>query len=393
MGNNHFDYAIIGAGAAGLHLVMAMIQDEYFDKKKIVILEKSNKNTNDRTWSFWEKKLGKWDDILHHSWQYGSFYSDDVMKEMDLKEYRYKTLRSSKFYEHAKKLINNAPNVFWQKQEVIRIEENVDQGAKVICGQAQYKAHHVFDSRIDNDFFEEKDEYTRILQHFKGWFIQTNEKVFDPSKFTMMDFRLRWKDQTSFIYVLPFSETEAMIEFTLFTDELIEDKDYEEKLKQYIHEFLKIKDYKIIEKEKGVIPMTDFPFYKKNKKSVTKIGTAGGWVKPSSGYAFKNCERYSYKLIENIKANKKPSASLFHSRYRWYDALLLDILKNKNELITSLFSMMFKKNSIQEIFTFLDDEGSLKSDLKIIKSFDPFPFLAALIRKYHPKNIFKSKIH
>ena len=374
----HFDYAIIGAGAAGLHLVMAMMQDDFFKDKEILILDKTTKDSNDRTWSFWEKKLGKWDDILHHSWQFGSFYSNDVMKEMDLKEYRYKTLRSSNFYEHAQKLVDAAPNVKWEMDEVNKLEIQHDQKVLIHCNQEQFSAQHVFDSRIDDDFFEEKDNHTRILQHFKGWFIQTEEKVFDPNKFVMMDFRLRWENQTSFTYVLPFSETEAMVEFTLFNDQLIEDEEYEEKLKQYIHEFLKIENYKITEKEKGVIPMTDFPFHKKNNNSITKIGTAGGWVKPSSGYAFKNCERYAYKVIENIKSNKTPSNSLLHPRYRWYDSLLLDMLKNKNELITSLFSMMFKKNSIQDIFVFLDDEGTLKSDLKIIKSFDPIPFLKTL---------------
>ena len=383
MNKNHYDYAIIGAGAAGLHLAMAMIQEDFFNHKKILILDKANKDTNDRTWSFWEKEHGKWDDILHHSWQYASFYGDDVMKEMDLKKYRYKTLRSGKFYQHAKNIIASASHVTWVKEEVIELNNNEDQNEVILkSSENQFVVQHVFDSRIDDDFFKENDGYTRILQHFKGWFIQTEEKVFDPDKFVMMDFRLRWKNQTSFTYVLPFSETEAMVEFTLFNDQLIEDEDYDEKIKQYIYEFLKIENFKIIEKEKGVIPMTDFPFHKKNKKNITKIGTAGGWVKPSSGYAFKNCERYAYKVVENIKANQSPSHSLLHPRYRWYDSILLDILKNKNELIASLFSMMFKKNEIQDIFVFLDDEGTWSSDLKIIKSFDPFPFLKTVGKRF-----------
>ena len=65
---------------------------------------------------------------------------------------------------------------------------------------------------------------------------------------------------------------------------------------------LKIEKYEILEEEMGVIPMTDFPFHKKNNNTLTKIGTAGGWVKPSSGYAFKNCEKYASTVAENIKA-------------------------------------------------------------------------------------------
>ena len=51
---------------------------------------------------------------------------------------------------------------------------------------------------------------------------------------------------------------------------------------------------------------------------------------------------------------------------------------NKNELGVQIFEEMFKNNSIEEIFKFLDNEGTLLSDLSIIKSFSPTPFLSAL---------------
>ena len=50
--------------------------------------------------------------------------------------------------------------------------------------------------------------------------------------------------------------------------------------------------------------MTTYPFYKGSTKNITKIGTAGGWVKPSTGYSFKNCEKYSLRILDNIKERK-----------------------------------------------------------------------------------------
>ena len=47
-----------------------------------------------------------------------------------------------------------------------------------------------------------------------------------------------------------------------------------------------------------------YPFYKESTKNITKIGTAGGWVKPSTGYSFKSCEKYSLKILKNIKKEK-----------------------------------------------------------------------------------------
>ena len=43
MENYHFDYVIIGAGAAGFHLSMAMLRDSFFKKKRILIIEKEDK--------------------------------------------------------------------------------------------------------------------------------------------------------------------------------------------------------------------------------------------------------------------------------------------------------------------------------------------------------------
>jgi lycopene beta-cyclase len=379
--NKHFDYAIIGAGAAGLHLCLAMIESNFFSNKKILILEKDAKTENDRTWCFWEKGKGKWDHLLHHTWKNGYFHCDKYSKNLNLEDYSYKMVRSSSFYQFAKEKINSASNFFWKKEEVLSVESSA-KTANIITKSNSYQTNHIFDSRIEKEFFEENDGFVKLLQPFKGWIIKTEKPAFDTSSFVMMDFRLRWEDRTSFTYVLPISETEAMIEFTLFNTHTIASEDFDKKLKQYISEVLKIEEYEIIEEEEGVIPMTDFPFHKKNNNTLTKIGTAGGWVKPSSGYAFKNCEKYAQKVVENIIANRLPSYQLFKKRYRWYDSILLNILWHKNELGTTLFADMFENNDVTDIFKFLDDEGNLISDLLIMKSFNPVPFLKALNRKY-----------
>ena len=50
----HYDYIIIGAGAAGLMLANAIANDSYFQDKTVLLLDKDPKNSNDRTWCFWE---------------------------------------------------------------------------------------------------------------------------------------------------------------------------------------------------------------------------------------------------------------------------------------------------------------------------------------------------
>jgi lycopene beta-cyclase len=378
MASTVYDYAIIGAGAAGLHLALAMLDDPFFISKKILILEKQEKNTNDRTWCFWESGKGKWDTIITHNWTKGDFFSPDEKIQLDMGAYQYKMLRGLDFYKHSKSKIEAAPNFFWKKEEAISITSG---SPVVITGQNDnFSALQVFDSRIEPDFFLKKDKYSRVLQHFKGWWIETEEDVFDPENFTMMDYRLQWKDSASFFYVLPVSKKSALIEFTLFTPELIPEDGYTEMLKSYFDEILKPGKYTIKEEEQGIIPMSDYPFHKVNSRKITKIGTAGSWVKPSTGYSFKNSERFAQKVISNLKQHKNPSAGLISNKFRYYDTLFLHILYHKNYLGEGLFRTMYQKNPAWMIFRFLDEETSFGEDLKIMASFNPQPFMQAIAK-------------
>jgi lycopene beta-cyclase len=377
----HYNYAIIGAGCAGIHLAFAMLEDNFFADKQILILEKEAKNQNDRTWCFWEEGLGKWDDLLQHSWSTGKFESDKASVQLDMKGYRYKMLHAIDFYNNAIVKTRVAPNIHWQRDE---LEELVYQENKVhLVGKNQsYEAEHVFDSRIHPDFYQAKDQYSRLLQHFKGWLIETEEDFFNPDAFTMMDFRLKWQGSTSFNYLLPVTKRKALVEFTLFTPELIPDEAYGEMMRKYLKDYWKLENFNISAIEQGVIPMSDYPFHKHHNNYLTKIGTAGGWVRPSSGYAFKLSEKYARQIVDNIKANRLPSEGVANNRFRKYDTLLLDILKNKNEMGGDLFHTMFTKNETTQIFKFLDEETNVWQDLRIMASFYPLPFLKAILNQF-----------
>jgi lycopene beta-cyclase len=60
-----YDYIIAGAGAAGLSLLTRMIACGKFSDKKILIIDKAAKTVNDRTWCFWEKEQGFFEDIVY----------------------------------------------------------------------------------------------------------------------------------------------------------------------------------------------------------------------------------------------------------------------------------------------------------------------------------------
>jgi len=163
-----YDYAIIGAGAAGLHLSLAMLADNWFTNKSILILDKDNKTANDKTWSFWEKGAGRWDGIIEKSWAKGKFNTKKESIDLDLAPYLYKTLPSINFYEFGKKNIAKANNIEWIKAEVKAVNNRRDK-IEIASDQSTYFAKQVFDSRIDKGFELADKQHFTLQQHFKGW--------------------------------------------------------------------------------------------------------------------------------------------------------------------------------------------------------------------------------
>ena len=100
-----YHYAIIGAGAAGLQLALALAEDPFFKEKRVLIVDKALKNRNDKTWCFWEAGSGKWDHLIQHSWKEGMFYGLNTTTPLNLTPYRYKMLRAIDFYTYATKKI------------------------------------------------------------------------------------------------------------------------------------------------------------------------------------------------------------------------------------------------------------------------------------------------
>ena len=55
--NNHFKYIIVGAGTAGLHLIKSMSENSFFKDKKILVIDKTLKKSEEKCFSFWENFL------------------------------------------------------------------------------------------------------------------------------------------------------------------------------------------------------------------------------------------------------------------------------------------------------------------------------------------------
>ncbi|MBO0331098.1 lycopene cyclase family protein [[Muricauda] lutisoli] len=375
-----YDYIIIGAGAAGLLLADALGKDDFFASKSILVLDKDNKSKNDRTWCFWERGNGPYDGLIHKTWDHIYVGGQQLQKSTSIAPYTYKMLRGIDFYNHYLPKVKAYPNITWVQEEVTNVDEQ-EKEVLVITASKKYTGQTVFSSLYDASIPLKQSKFPVLQQHFVGWIIKTEQSVFKFGEATFMDFSVPQKGNTRFMYVLPFSENQALVEYTLFSEHLLETNEYEEAIKTYIKTKFGDIPFVIEETEYGSIPMTCYPFHRHNSDRIFYIGIAGGWAKPSTGYTFYNTSRQVPKLVEHVKARKPLSQFYQKSRFTFYDMLLLDILYENNHLGHEIFESMFKRRKASLILKFLENETNLWEELKIVTAPKPMPFIKALFKR------------
>ncbi len=372
----HYHYIFTGSGLSALMTVYEMLLSGKFEDKSILLIDENAKKVNDRTWCFWDED-NLFDGIVSKKWNQAVFANEEFNRVLELSPYQYKKINGLDFYELVFKKISEHKNIHFLNQKVVDFTE-LGNHCIVKTEQETFTCNKIFNSIYNPEVVTAQTKFPLIHQHFIGWFIKSKEDVFTPNCATFMDFSVEQKSNTRFMYVLPTSSTEALLEYTLFSKNLLSKEEYEAEIQKYI-ENLGITEYEIIEKEHGNIPMTCYPFWKHNTKNIINIGSAGGWTKASTGYTFKNASKKSKVLVQFLKSESDFTKFHKKDKFWFYDLLLLDILGSKNELGSSIFSSMFKEGNSSVIFKFLDEETSFLEDLQVIWKCPKILFIKALL--------------
>ncbi len=362
-----YDFIIAGGGMAGLSLAYYLTQSPLRDRS-VLIIDREIKNQNDRTWCFWERGAGPFEDILFRTWNTVDFFGTTLSGPLNIGDYQYKMLRGIDFYQHIQARLAQFPNIERRQGTINRLKDTPD-GGFLIVDDEPVMASYVFDSTYAMNL--NQPERHNLLQHFKGWVITTEKPCFDVDHPRMMDFRVAQKGDCRFLYVLPFNANTAMVEYTIFNDHLLDMAEYETSLRAYIDQYLDTGEYKISETEYGVIPMSDEPAPENPAEHIVRIGTSGGYTKPSTGYTFQRTQRYLRELVDLLATTGKPAreTSWFTKTFKaWLDSVLLNVLQNKRHPADDIFTRLYERNPPANIFRFLDEDTSLWEDLRIMST-------------------------
>ncbi|WP_309640044.1 lycopene cyclase family protein [Flavobacterium sp.] len=374
----HYHYIFTGTGLSSMMTVYEMVVSGNFKDKSILLIDQNAKKTNDRTWCFWNQK-NTFENIISKSWNMALYADSDAERVLDLSPYQYKMIKGLDFYTLILETILKESNIHFIQQKVIDFEE-LGNHCVVKTETQSFTCNQVFNSIFNPEIVKNQSKYPLLQQHFIGWFVKSKTTVFNPNQATFMDFSIEQKGNTRFMYVLPFSETEALVEYTLFSKELLETAEYEMAIQNYLQK-LGITEYEIVEKEYGNIPMTSYPFWKHNSKNIINIGSAGGWTKASTGYTFKNTIKKSKALVEFLSTENDFRKFHKKDKFWFYDLLFLDVLNRNNALGSNVFSALFQKGNPTLIFKFLDEETTFTEDLQVIWKCPKWLFMKALFRR------------
>ncbi|RZJ66250.1 MAG: lycopene cyclase [Flavobacterium sp.] len=372
-----YDYIFSGFGLAAMLLLDELIDTGLADAKKILIIEKYEIPT-EKTWCYWENSTGKYDSILEHSWRKGFFTDEKKSTECLGGRFIYKCISSEKLREYIDKKIERFPLIVRQNDELVSLFDDGN-SVSVVTTSGTFQADFVFNSVVPK-IPTDDSRNPLLLQHFEGWFVKSKQLPFTADAITIMDFSVKQMSQTRFMYVLPFSNSEALVEFTLFSPELLREDEYEIEIRRYLSQ-KGISDFEIAKKETGVIPMTTYPFHKHNSKNVLNIGTAGGWTKASTGYTFVHALKNVKKVASELKT-ANPNFSRFHktNRFTFYDRIFNHVLFYNNELGKQIFSRLFTKTDPVSVLRFLNEESTILEELKIILACPKKPFLKSFFK-------------
>lgn len=370
MADGYINYDIIigGGGAAGLSLAYRLANQE-FSHLNVLLIEAENDKKNDRTWCSWLPPNSIFDDMALTYFESLEVKDGNETFISNISPYRYRMIRSSDFYGSVHDRIS-------QSKHIVVITEKITSesgGKEEVLIQTEHGGKYTtplyFKSFANHPDLKSARLY--VDQHFGGWFVKFKTSVFDPRKALFMDFSIEQGKDVRFMYALPYSPTEALIELAVFSNDVWNTADYDQVLQQYIYQNYSDLDYEIVDTEYGVIPMTDYNFTSHNSSKIIHIGAAGGAIKPSTGFAFSRIQRQCDYIITQLRDGKDIQMSeVFSKRHKLYDKTMLDVILSGRLEGKLVFMDLFRKNKMLDILRFLDEDTSILEELKIMSTCD-----------------------
>lgn len=409
-----YDYIIAGAGGAGLSLLHYLMESPGLSSKSILVIDKSFQKTNDRTWCFWDEYISAFENLVHHRWNTISIHAEGFDKELPTAPFSYKMIQGIDFYNSVLSKAKTKTNIHFQEATILNISvldtssaslsesneaitntNNSNKRAKVEWEGGSAIGAYVFSSLLPFQMNQlataaaysksiqsstsSNKQVPFLWQHFKGRVVQFDTLVFNKSVARLMDFNVPQQGATAFMYQLPLNEKEALVEYTIFSENVLAISEYDKVLDAYLAKAFPGSTYITKHDEIGAIPMTQIELAS-NQAPIYTIGALGSAIKASTGYAFQFIQEQCKNIATHLALGLPLQTKVHNTRHQFYDAVLLDILFHHKMEGAEIFKRIFAKNEAATVFKFLSNTSTIMEDIKIMRSLPTHIFLPAAIK-------------
>ena len=384
--NNRFDLVFIGLGAGNSLMLLSLIKNNLLVGKTVVVIDLEKKNNNDKTYCFWDFNdapiVLDLQPIISHTYNLIQF-DNNAPQPLNKQSYFY--IKSIDLYNFIKLKLQQH-NIPFYVDTIVSIEKEKEYFT-ITATENSFKAHQIFDSRLQQNTIPKNDDIY-LNQSFYGWHIALKKEFFQSNVFEIMNFNVAQNGHTQFVYTLPFSSTEALIEITRFGKEKLTATEGKHLLSKYIETVYG--DYDVMYEEVGCIPMTTMKYPKSKFNNILYAGASANLIKPSTGYGFKNMYYFAATATTFIKKNGFSNIGklnkILPTRFAFYDHLLLIILLKWGNCGKPIFKTLFKTQKIETVLQFLDEKTNIINEIKIFAKLPITPFLKAIFIYLKDKN-------
>ena len=360
------DIVILGAGCAGLSLAYHLLERGV--DRSIVLLDPRTSYERDRTWCFFTGRPHPFEALTSHRWSRWRV-RDRRWIERSAPSITYQHLPADTFYQRCLARLGDRVRL---GVEAFSVRERAN-SVEIETSAGPFEARLVLDSRPSRSRAA-PGEIT-LLQHFEGWHVCAERPAFDPSVATLMDFAAPQDHAIHFVYVLPYSPTEALVEATFFGGAVLDGEGYQRAIERYLRRELGLDRWTVLRRERGVIPMSTADTPIRASERIYRIGLPGGMAKPSTGYAFQAIQRFSAELAQRLDRDTLPEPPEPRAwRARSLDAIFLSYLSRYPERAPATFATLFEKVDPAVLVRFLSDDASPADCLRVMSALPLAPF-------------------
>ena len=340
---------ILGDGIAAM--MLASRSDELPEHEMSIVSPKGAPMSKDHMLGFWNMNgLEMAVESSRASWSKWAIISNTGKNVMQSDKHAYHIMHKANYIQNCRDKATQEGVEFIEEKSMTTTESS-----------------QTFDSRPP------RASKNAMLQHFLGQEVEVDKPVFDSSTAILMDFRVDQSEGMHFIYLLPYSPTQALVESTLFSTTVLDREYYVNTINDYLADHYGASVHNIIHEEQGVIPMGTLSPHDEN---IPGLGANAGAIRPASGYTFVFIHQQIQRAIESSKQGKPLRFKRPHKAIDvWMDAVLLTVLRNWPQQGPKLFGRMASSLSGDEFVRFMSGQANWRLRLKVIMAMPKLPFI------------------